>query len=97
METAAHNWEDLGNACEMGEEILATHRREMEATWGPDHITTVPEDYAQHVILGVCRSSFSFGHLPVLRPPFSFPSHVNFLLVGSLSPSTGDSVRVAGS
>ena len=25
----------------------------METTWGPDHITTVPEDYAQHVILGV--------------------------------------------
>ena len=53
VETAAHDWVDLGNACEMGEEIHATYCREMEATWGPDHITTIPEDYAQHVILGV--------------------------------------------
>ena len=53
VETAAHDWADLGNAREMGKEIHATYRREMEATWGPDHITTVPEDYAQHVILGV--------------------------------------------
>ena len=43
-ETAAHNWADLKNALEMGEEIHATYRREMEATWGPDHITTVLED-----------------------------------------------------
>ena len=53
VETAAHDWADLGNAHKMGEEIHATYRREMEATWGPDHITTVPEDYPQHVILGV--------------------------------------------
>ena len=53
VETAAHDWADLGNACQMGKEIHATYRQEMEATWGPDHITTVPEDYAQHVILGV--------------------------------------------
>ena len=54
VETAAHDWADLGNARTMGEEIHATYHREMESTWGPDHITTVPEDYAQHVILGVC-------------------------------------------
>ena len=54
VETAAHDWADLGNAREMGEEIHATYHHEMEATWGPDHITTVPEDYAQHIILGVC-------------------------------------------
>ena len=54
VETVTHDWADLGNACEMGEEIHATYHREMEATWGLDHITTVPEDYAQHVILGVC-------------------------------------------
>ena len=53
VETAAHDWADLGNAREMGEEIHATYHQEIEATWGPDHITTVPEDYAQHVILGV--------------------------------------------
>ena len=53
VETVADDWADLGNACEMGEEIHATYCHEMEATWGLDHITTVPEDYAQHVILGV--------------------------------------------
>ena len=53
VETAAHDWADLGNACEMREEIHATYHREMETTWEPDHITTVPEDYTQHVILGV--------------------------------------------
>ena len=53
VETVVHDWADLGNAREMGEEIHATYRREMEATYGPDHITTIPEDYAQHVILGV--------------------------------------------
>ena len=53
VETAAHDWVDLRNACEMGKEIHATYRREMEATWGPDHITTIPEDYTQHIILGV--------------------------------------------
>ena len=97
METAAHDSADLGNAHEMGEEIHATYHREMEATWGPDHITTVLEDYAQHIILGVHKSSFSLGHLSVLWPPFSYPSHVNFLLVGSSSPSTGNSVRVVSS
>ena len=53
METVAHDWADLGNALEMGKKIHATYHREMEATWGPDYITTIPEDYAQHVILGV--------------------------------------------
>ena len=53
VETAAHDWADLRNALEMGKEIHATYSQEMEATWGPDHITTIPEDYAQHVILGV--------------------------------------------
>ena len=42
VETAAHNWADLGNALKMGEEIHATYHREMEATWGPNHITTIP-------------------------------------------------------
>ena len=67
---AAHNWADLRNAHEMGEEIYATYRREMENTWGPDHISTVPEDYAQHVILGVYNSSSNSGRLPILHPPF---------------------------
>ena len=53
VETAAHDWADLRNAREMGEEIHATYRQEMEATWGLDHITTVPEDYTQHIILAV--------------------------------------------
>ena len=53
VETVAHDWADLGNAREMGEEIHTTYRQEMEPTWGPDHITTVPEDYTQHIILGV--------------------------------------------
>ena len=70
---AAHDWADLGNAREMGEKIHATYCREMEATWGPDHITTIPEDYAQHVILGVHKSSFSRGHLLALRPLFLIP------------------------
>ena len=73
METAAHDWANLGNAREMGEEIHATYRREMEATWGPNHITTVPEDYAQHIILGVRKSSFSCGHLFALWPLFLIP------------------------
>ena len=38
----------------------------MEATWGPDHITTVPEDYAQHVILGVCPIMSSTKFLLIL-------------------------------
>ena len=53
VETAAHDWADLRNTREMGKEVHATCRREMEATWGLDHITTIPEDYAQHIILGV--------------------------------------------
>ena len=70
VETAANDWADLGNAHEMGEEIYATYHREMEATWGPDHITTVPEDYAQHIILGVHNSSLNSGRLPILHPLF---------------------------
>ena len=38
----------------------------MEATWGPDHITTIPEDYAQHVILGVCLVTSSTKFLLIL-------------------------------
>ena len=59
VETVAHDWADLRNARTLGEEIHATYHREMESTWGPDHITTVPEDYAQHVILGVCIPSLT--------------------------------------
>ena len=69
VETAAHNWVDLGNAREMGEEIHATYRREMETTWGPDHITTIPEDYAQHVILGVSFVKSSTKFWPILCLP----------------------------
>ena len=73
METAAHDWADLGNACEMGEEIHATYWREMEATWGPDHVTTIPEDYAKHIILGVRKSGFSHDPLLAWRPLFLIP------------------------
>ena len=76
VETAAHDWADLRNACEMGEEIHATYHQEMEATWGPDHITTVPEDYAQHVILGVrlimlCTKSLLIQCLSSDNPSFT--------------------------
>ena len=47
---------------------------EMEATWGPDHITTIPEDYAQHVILGVSFVK-SLG-TQILAYPVSIPSNV---------------------
>ena len=30
----------------LGENIHASYRREMEKTWGPDHMGTLPEDYA---------------------------------------------------
>ena len=68
METAVHDSADLRNAHEMGEEIHATYHREMEATWGPDHITTIPEDYAQHIIHGVrfAKSSIGFLLIPCL-------------------------------
>ena len=52
-ETVAHDWEDLGSIWELGENVHASYHREMEKTWGPDHMGTLPEDYAQHVILGV--------------------------------------------
>ena len=51
--TVVHDWEDLGSVRELGENVHASFRREMEKTWGPDHMGTLPEDYAQHVILGV--------------------------------------------
>ena len=66
VETAAHDWADLGNAREMGKEIHATYHHVMEATWGPDHITTVPEDYTQQVILGV-RFVILGTHSPVIQ------------------------------
>ena len=66
VETVAHDWADLENAREMGEEIHATYHQEMEATWGPNHITTIPEDYAQHVILGVHLIMSSTKFLPIL-------------------------------
>ena len=77
VETANHDWADLGNACEMGEEVHATYRREMEATWGPNHITTIPEDYAQHIILGVCfvKSSTEFLPIPHLSSNDSSPTY----------------------
>ena len=58
-ETVAHDWEDLGSVRELGENVHASFRREMEKTWGPDHMGTLPEDYAQHVILGVSFDLFS--------------------------------------
>ena len=59
--------------------------------------TTVPEDYVQHVILGVRISSSNSTHL---TSPFSLRwclSYVKFLPLGSSSPLTGDSFRVTGS
>ena len=78
VETVAHDWADLRNAHEMGEEIHATYCREMEATWGPDHIATVPENYAQHVILGVyfIKSNTKFLHISC------FSSNVCSLIYG---------------
>ena len=61
----------------MGEEIHTTYRQEMEATWGPDHITTIPEDYAQHVILGVhfVKSSTEFLLISHLSSDVSSPTY----------------------
>ena len=45
VETAAHDWADLGNAREIGaRRSMPPYHWEMEANWGPDHITTVPEE-----------------------------------------------------
>ena len=65
-EMVTHDWEDLGSIRELGENVHASYRREMEKTWGPDHLGTLPEDYAQHVILGV-----SFNPLFFYRPTLS--------------------------
>ena len=65
-ETVAHDWEDLGSVRELGENVHASFHCEMEKTWGPDHMGTLPEDYAQHVILGV--SSDLFSHLQFTNP-----------------------------
>ena len=78
VEMATHDWADLGNAREMDEEIHATYCREMENTWGPDHITAVPEDYAQHVILGIHMSYFAYAckfGLPTSCLPPNFRSY----------------------
>ena len=38
---------------EFGEETARYIRKEMEDTWGSDHLSVLPEDEAQHWILGV--------------------------------------------
>ena len=38
---------------EFGEETARYIRKEMEDTWGSDHLSVLPEDKAQHWILGV--------------------------------------------
>ena len=38
---------------ELGEETARYIRQEMEDTWGSDHLSVLPEDKAQHWILGV--------------------------------------------
>ena len=63
--TVTHDWEDLGSVQELGENVHASYHREMEKTWGPEHMGTLPEDYAQHVILGV-----GVSFLPLLPPLF---------------------------
>ena len=39
---------------ELGEETARFIRQEMEDTWGEEHLRVLPEDEAQHWILGVC-------------------------------------------
>ena len=79
VETVAHDWADLGTAWEIGKEVHATYQHEMEATWGSDHLTTMPEDYAQYVILGVGMTSFLSCplHLVLILP--HCPSIIPFL------------------
>ena len=38
---------------ELGEETARYIRQEMEDTWGSEHLCVLPEDEAQHWILGV--------------------------------------------
>ena len=38
---------------ELGEETARYIRQEMEATWGSEHLSVLPEEEAQHWILGV--------------------------------------------
>ena len=80
----AHDSVDLGTACEMGEEIHATYQREMEATWGPDHLTTVPEDYAQHVIFGVCVTNYMLSQF---MSPFNSQSPFVMVYLSPISCS----------
>lgn len=44
---------------ELGEETARFIRQEMEDTWGSQHLSVLPEDEAQHWILGVGTLYFS--------------------------------------
>ena len=44
---------------EFGEETACFIRQEMEDTWGSEHLSVLPEDEAQHWILGV-RTLYCF-------------------------------------
>ena len=77
-------------AREMGEEIHATYCCGMEATWGPEHLTTVPEDYAQHVILGVSTTGLVSHSLCSVLIPVGPVSHgLSLLVSGPPSPAAG--------
>ena len=97
IETVVYDWVDLGTAREMGEEIHVTYCRKMEANWGPEHTTTVPEDYAQHVILGVSLMDPVSGP-PYLSPFLLYPVPYSLSLVisGPLSPVVGYPLGVQG-
>ena len=62
---------------EFGEETASFIRQEMEDTWGSEHISVLPEDKAQHWILGV-------GTLYLLRTsvasPFKICKHFKVIL-----------------
>ena len=97
IETAVYDWADLRTASEMGEEIHVTYCRKMEANWGPEHTTTVPEDYAQHVILGVSLMDPVSGS-PSLSPFLLYPVPYSLSLVisGPPSPVVGYPLGVQG-
>ena len=53
---------------EFGEETARYIRQEMEDTWGSEHLSVLPEEEAQHWILGVSLSIFFFLGLVSLVP-----------------------------
>ena len=47
------NWKNFPEARQLGEDSARFIRREMESTWGQEHLAVLSEDEAQRWILGV--------------------------------------------